>query len=432
MEKIELKGFFTLIDFSVTHKLLLLRKSDFNFDKVEPLNTDIIFAGVAYLELDTIFEDITISKLGDKHDIEYFRQRSCIETYDDDFVIHENIFVLESQGKKFYIVARDVIIENNNYDSAKTSLKPKWRNIDYENHIPKDLFQINPKSTKENSLKASFDDEYIVKITIKFDFSEFRENNTELLHRSLLFQYLKENDGKTLTFKTHQQELFYYCMITCNNKDFYDIFDTSLNVLLQDNSYNLVEYDSYTTNLINQLSYSLSITYDNRSFLKITKTQLKKYKMLKASDISFNSISNPEFKAIHFGGYLQMYFTAQNAETALRKIEESWSLFFSKKYFKYQETAFHIFPDTHDAFFAVSIEEDFLISDNIYLDVCSFLNVYNLFLSENNIETYLVVLHNFYHSSIINPHLFSDVNLVLIRNSTPSYPSFLDIYQSFI
>jgi len=428
MEKIELKGVFHLIDISVSFGLVLIRNVEYDFDKLEPYNTDIIFGGVVYMELDTIFTDITISQ-GDNNDVEYFKQRSNSESIDS-----KNIFTLESKGKKFYIVAHSFSIESNNFDFYKTSLKAKWRNIDYETNTKKSQFKTDSKLKNSGGINTDyFDKEYTVKITIKFDFYENRENNIELLHRSPLFQHFNEKNGQNLIIETYQNELSYDYTISCSSKDFSEVLNTSLNLLLKDNSYDLVEEETSFTNLINQISYSLFLDYyQNGASLKIANNQLKKHKVLTGKNISFCFQNNQVTLNEDLGEYFQLYFTGQNAEIALRKIEESWSFLLSKKYIKIQQTEFHIFPDTNEAFFVVSIKKEFLSDDNQYSDIYSFLDVHHFFLSENNIEAYMVLLYRSFDFGNTLPERFSNAHLVIIKNSTPVCPSFLDIYKSFI
>ena len=58
MDTVKLEGFFTLMDFSLTHKLLLIRKTEAINEAA--YNTDLVFTATFYIEIPSIIIDITI------------------------------------------------------------------------------------------------------------------------------------------------------------------------------------------------------------------------------------------------------------------------------------------------------------------------------------------------------------------------------------
>ncbi|MGD1843500.1 MAG: hypothetical protein ACFB0B_21805 [Thermonemataceae bacterium] len=118
--KKEFKGFFKVMDFSLTHKMLLIRKTDI-VDK-KPYNTDIGFIGVFYMDITTIYYDLTITQ-GTDEDAEKISHKCNKEFIGD--ISGKDIFVLESEGRRYYIGAAKMEIHNNNYYPLETSLGPK-------------------------------------------------------------------------------------------------------------------------------------------------------------------------------------------------------------------------------------------------------------------------------------------------------------------
>lgn len=119
MDKITLRGFFTVLDFSITHKMLLIRNTEVVKDI--SLNTDICFISTFYMDIPTIFTDIVIEQ-GTYKDCTYILNR-CDPEYIS--VTPKDVFILYSQGKKYYVGARKLEITTNNLDPNETSLGPK-------------------------------------------------------------------------------------------------------------------------------------------------------------------------------------------------------------------------------------------------------------------------------------------------------------------
>jgi hypothetical protein len=110
MKKIAFKGIFNLVNFSFTHRTLLLRKT--KITKSASYNTDILFVGSFYTEIPLKLSGLTI-ELGTLEDRDYLLTR-C-----DEKAVHsiglEEVYVIRSQNKKYYIGARAIEIDKNNY-----------------------------------------------------------------------------------------------------------------------------------------------------------------------------------------------------------------------------------------------------------------------------------------------------------------------------
>ncbi|MEM9980862.1 MAG: hypothetical protein AAF734_00105 [Bacteroidota bacterium] len=100
--------------------MLLIRKTEIVNE--EPYNTDIAFIGVFYMDITTIYYDLTITQ-GTDEEAEKISHKCNKEFIGD--ISGEDIFVLESEGRKYYIGAEQMDIYNNTYDPFETSLGPK-------------------------------------------------------------------------------------------------------------------------------------------------------------------------------------------------------------------------------------------------------------------------------------------------------------------
>lgn len=114
--KKEFKGIFTVMDYALSHKILLIRNTIIKDQAA--YNTDIGFMAVYYLEIITTFDDLIIRK-GEAEDVDRVIKR-CGK--DASSVTTENVFVLESGGEKYYVGAYQVDIYNNTYDPLETSI----------------------------------------------------------------------------------------------------------------------------------------------------------------------------------------------------------------------------------------------------------------------------------------------------------------------
>lgn len=97
MEKVNLQGFFNLLDYNITHSRVLFRCSQTYESK--GYNTDLIFESVFFMEIPSHFQDVRIYE-ADEPTFNYIQDKCISEIYKEQ---HDNIFVLESCGKKYYI-----------------------------------------------------------------------------------------------------------------------------------------------------------------------------------------------------------------------------------------------------------------------------------------------------------------------------------------
>ena len=106
--------YFTVHDYFLSHKQLLLRSSK---DEINLENIDIVFFGVEYIQLCTSLKSILINKID--WDKNLFHSNS-IET----FLSREknSVFELTSNEEKFYVAASIVKIYLNELEYNQTSL----------------------------------------------------------------------------------------------------------------------------------------------------------------------------------------------------------------------------------------------------------------------------------------------------------------------
>ena len=122
MNKISLEGPFRIVDYSISHSVILLRKTE--IIDVTPHNTDLLLGGVFYLEIPAWLEDITVEH-GTEADWTYVRTRCWEETKVVDFYGRENIFVFKCGDKKYFIGANSLKVFENTYDPLETSIGMK-------------------------------------------------------------------------------------------------------------------------------------------------------------------------------------------------------------------------------------------------------------------------------------------------------------------
>jgi len=118
MEITTIKGKFRIIDFSISHKILLLRTSTISEINGEIIvnNTDIFFAPTAYMELPTYFTDIKLY-LGEELDWEYIQNK-----IPDLISPFHKLFVIMTNDVKYYVLASRVEIQTNNLPPLETSI----------------------------------------------------------------------------------------------------------------------------------------------------------------------------------------------------------------------------------------------------------------------------------------------------------------------
>jgi len=118
MEITTIKGKFRIIDFSISHKILLLRTSIISEINGEIIvnNTDIFFAPTDYMELPTYFTDIKLY-LGEELDWEYIQNK-----IPDLISPFHKLFVIMTNDVKYYVLAGRVQVMENNLPPLETSI----------------------------------------------------------------------------------------------------------------------------------------------------------------------------------------------------------------------------------------------------------------------------------------------------------------------
>lgn len=113
-------GLFDLIDFSLTHRVLLLRTTE--IVDMKPENTDLLFSSTFYIELPTYFENLEILETT-QEDCTYVQSRCISENIP--LVDLDEVYVLYVNKTKYYIGARRLQVINNKYESGETSIGAK-------------------------------------------------------------------------------------------------------------------------------------------------------------------------------------------------------------------------------------------------------------------------------------------------------------------
>ncbi len=117
MDKVEEKyeGTFRILDYSISHKLLLLRSTEIENEEV--FNKDILFISVFYIEIKETLEGIILRE-GDIKDFKYVEKK-----YGNQLTQLNKVFILESQGCRYYIGASAYRPSENNLLPSKSSIK---------------------------------------------------------------------------------------------------------------------------------------------------------------------------------------------------------------------------------------------------------------------------------------------------------------------
>lgn len=105
-------GSFSIFDYSISHKKLLLRYS-FIFDS-KNYNIDVLFRSTRYLNIPTTMEGLNIY-LPEENIQKNILDK--IELYGDDTI---KAFFLSSKMETYFIVARDLKINENDLDNMQT------------------------------------------------------------------------------------------------------------------------------------------------------------------------------------------------------------------------------------------------------------------------------------------------------------------------
>ncbi|MCF8296546.1 MAG: hypothetical protein K9J13_03290 [Saprospiraceae bacterium] len=112
VSEINEKGRFRLIDHSITHNQVLYRAY-----KDSEKNVDILLSGVQYFELPIYLNDCKIS-VGKENDVEYIRTKFNYEEIG-------KVFVIEQDNYRHYIVADNILVQENEFATLETSIPIK-------------------------------------------------------------------------------------------------------------------------------------------------------------------------------------------------------------------------------------------------------------------------------------------------------------------
>ena len=111
------KGLFSLIDYNIVGKQLLLRR---NLSGKRTLNLDLKFSGVAYYELPYTLTDLHLSN-GEEQDWDYIRKR--VDGIIEDQPLEQlRLYKIVSAGKPYYVLACGLDISKNRLEFLETSL----------------------------------------------------------------------------------------------------------------------------------------------------------------------------------------------------------------------------------------------------------------------------------------------------------------------
>jgi hypothetical protein len=106
---------FQVWDYHVSHSRMLIRSS---ISPENSTNQDIIFYSVDFLDIPTIFRGLTLATVG-------WDEALGAGIPADEFG-HSTVFRLETDGKRFYIVALACYIYENELDLFDSSLQEPW------------------------------------------------------------------------------------------------------------------------------------------------------------------------------------------------------------------------------------------------------------------------------------------------------------------
>jgi hypothetical protein len=116
MEKKQFKGEFNVLDYNISHKVLLLRRHDLSLPME---NLDLIFESVFYMEIITRLNDIIIYQADIKTTDELQKRFSRI--FYPQF--GQVFYILESEGGKFIIGCGRYLVKENSLDYLESSIR---------------------------------------------------------------------------------------------------------------------------------------------------------------------------------------------------------------------------------------------------------------------------------------------------------------------
>jgi len=116
MEKKQFLGEFSLLDYNISHKVLLFRKSS---NTEENQNIDLVFEGTFYLEVPTKLKNIIVYQADEE------TTNKVIKRYGGMFYpeYSQVIFVIESGTALYYIGCIRLLITENSLNLLTSSIK---------------------------------------------------------------------------------------------------------------------------------------------------------------------------------------------------------------------------------------------------------------------------------------------------------------------
>lgn len=111
----EFYGHFNILDYRLSLGLLLLRAT--NVVDEEPVNTDILFYDVSFIEIPHQFDNIRIEE-GNEDDFTYVRDKCWFTLYRE----FSTVFVLHTAGKRYYVAAANYQVNINNMIPLSSSI----------------------------------------------------------------------------------------------------------------------------------------------------------------------------------------------------------------------------------------------------------------------------------------------------------------------
>ena len=115
MQPTELRGFFSILDYHISHRRMLIRSTETSEEGVQ--NTDLLFDGIFYIEMPDKLDVVTIRE-GSEQEYEYVESRCFFEVHRQ----FSKVFVLRSQGKDYYVGARSFEASENDMPPLESSL----------------------------------------------------------------------------------------------------------------------------------------------------------------------------------------------------------------------------------------------------------------------------------------------------------------------
>lgn len=131
---------------AVRPNLLLFRNYGGSFN---PVTTDLIFAGVLYMEIPSILFGIRITIPCDEKAIEIEKNHTTFQCVADEYK-GELVYAIESEGKRFHVVASTLWIHIHTLPSDQSTLftfdgdgNSELRKVYYSDHL-KEWYKLEP------------------------------------------------------------------------------------------------------------------------------------------------------------------------------------------------------------------------------------------------------------------------------------------------